>query len=97
MKCSKSAQSRENPLRGRYGVFKERAIMKKAVAESLWRVQRARNQEKSRGLVTMKCSKGAQSRKKLWRGHYEVFKARAIMKKSVARSLRSFPSTNADV
>src|SRR5690625_6271735 len=29
MKCSKSAQSRKNPLRGRYEVFKERAITKK--------------------------------------------------------------------
>jgi len=29
MKCSKRAQSRKNPLRGRYEVFKERAITKK--------------------------------------------------------------------
>src|SRR5690625_5073091 len=87
MKCSKSEQSRKNPLRGRYEVFKERAITKKAVAWSLWSVQSARNHEKSRGGVTMKCSKSAQSRKKLWRGHYEVLKERAITEKSVTRSL----------
>src|SRR5690625_7956392 len=82
----------KNPWRGHYEGFKAREITKKAVARSLWSVQRARNHEKSCGVVTMERSKRAQSRKRLWRGHYEVFKARGMMKKAVAMSLWSVQS-----
>src|SRR5690625_3742005 len=92
MKSSKLAKSRKRQYRVHYEVLKERAITGKSVTRSLWSVQRARKHEKSCGVVTMERSKRAQSRKKLWRGHYGAFKARVIMNKAVAWSLWSVQS-----